>query len=176
MKHLTLIRHAKSNHDNPQLTDFQRPLSPRGLRDAPLIGAHLKATHRFAPDTIITSPALRAATTASIVIRSAGLDPTLLTEEPRIYEAPLRALVKVIQGISDTFLHAACFGHNPGFEMLANWLCGSRVIDSLRTGGVIMLSLDLPTWSAADLKTATLLTYFYPAQIGGGKDAPADAP
>ena len=175
MKYLTIIRHAKSTHDNPLLTDFQRPLSPRGLRDAPLIGHHLKTAHAFAPDALITSPALRAATTAAIVIRSAGLDTAMLTEEPRIYEAPLRGLVSVLHGIPDEIRHAALFGHNPGFEMLANWLCGSRNITALRTGGVIMLHLDIPAWSGADVKSASLHTYFYPAQIGGGKDALSDA-
>jgi phosphohistidine phosphatase len=171
MKRLTLIRHAKSTHDSPLLTDFHRPLSARGLHDAPLIGQHLKTAHAFAPDRLITSPALRAATTASIIAHAAGLDPALLTEEPRIYEAPLRALVEVVRAIPDNIRHAALFGHNPGLELLCNWLCGTRAIDSLRTGGVIMLQLEIGSWPLTDIKTAVLLTCFHPDDIGGGKGA-----
>ena len=171
MKLLTLIRHAKSTHESPLLTDFHRPLSARGLRDAPLIGQHLKVAHAFAPDRLITSPALRAATTASIILRAAGIDPALLTEEPRIYEAPLRALVEVVRGLPDNANHAVLFGHNPGLELLGNWLCGTRAIDSLRTGGVIMLQLDVDSWALANMRTATLLTCFHPDEIGGGKGA-----
>lgn len=41
MKQLTLIRHAKSSWDYPSLTDHDRPLGERGLRDAPRMGQHL---------------------------------------------------------------------------------------------------------------------------------------
>lgn len=175
MKHLTLIRHAKSDHGSRLITDFQRPLSARGLRDAPLIGRHLLTTHAFAPDRVVTSPARRAATTASLVLEAAGLDSSLtLHGEPRIYEAPLPSLIEVVRSLPDASGHSVLFGHNPGLELLANWLCGTAVIDGLRTGGVIMLQLEGDRWSQAGPGTASLLTYFYPAQIGGGKQAHAD--
>jgi phosphohistidine phosphatase len=174
MKLLTLIRHAKSDHGPPLLQDFQRPLSARGLRDAPLIGSHLKTAHAFAPDVVITSPARRAATTASLVLQAAGLEGTPLQEELRIYEAPLHSLVEVVHGLPATARHAVLFGHNPGLELLANWLCGGPVIEGLRTGGVIQLKLDLDHWAGAGPATGTLLAYFYPGQIGGGKQTHAD--
>jgi phosphohistidine phosphatase len=34
MKKLILVRHAKSSWDNPDLTDFERVLNKRGIRDA----------------------------------------------------------------------------------------------------------------------------------------------
>ena len=37
MKHLILIRHAKSSWDNIYLTDFERPLAKRGIKDALLM-------------------------------------------------------------------------------------------------------------------------------------------
>ncbi len=42
MKTPLLLRHAKSDWDNTGLPDFERPLSPRGRRDAPTIGKALK--------------------------------------------------------------------------------------------------------------------------------------
>lgn len=174
MKCLTLIRHAKSGHDAPLLQDIRRPLSARGLRDAPLIGRHLKSTHHFTPDLVITSPALRCVTTATLVLEAAGLEATHLQEEPRIYEAPLRSLVEVVRQLPDTAGHAVLFGHNPGLELLANWLVGTPSIEGLSTGGVILLQVDVGLWSDAGGGSATLLNYFYPGQIGGGKQAHAD--
>ena len=174
MKKLTLIRHAKSSHGDGLLRDFDRPLSARGLRDAPLIGRHLREVHSLTPDAVITSPALRALTTASIVVRELGLTDSDLRHEPRIYEAPVRSLASVVQGIPDNISHAILFGHNPGLEDLSNWLCGRRAVQGLRTGGVVMLELKLDSWQDADLGSAGLLTYFYPALIGGGKDAHGD--
>lgn len=173
MKQLTLIRHAKSSHGAALLRDFDRPLSDRGLRDAPLLGRHLKELG-FAPDALITSPALRAVTTADIIRREAGLTHLPVQEEPRIYEAPVAHLAAVLRDIPDNIGHAVLFGHNPGLENLSNWLSGERVISGLRTGGVVMLELDLAAWSRIQPGCARLLTYFYPALIGGGKDGHAD--
>lgn len=171
MKKLTLIRHAKSSHGDALLQDFDRPLSGRGLFDAPLTGRHLGADPDFQPDLIVSSPALRALTTAEIIQREAGLSALPLQEESRIYEAPLRSLVNVVRGLPPDKTHVVLFGHNPGLEMLANWLCGQRAIDGLRTGGVIQLALQVDLWTLADAACASLISYTWPAQIGGGKDA-----
>ena len=42
MKHLLLIRHAKSKWDNANLADFERPLSETGIRDAKIIEQFLR--------------------------------------------------------------------------------------------------------------------------------------
>ena len=171
MKHLTLIRHAKSSREQSLLRDIERPLSPRGTADAPLIARHLRAMPNFAPDALVTSPAVRARTTARIIQQEAALTHLLLQEEPRIYEAPVNTLATVLRELSDTLQNVLMFGHNPGLENLANWLCGQRAIYGLRTGGVIMLALEVASWTEVRLGCASLITYFYPAQIGGGKDA-----
>ena len=64
-KTLYLIRHAKSSWDDHDLSDFQRTLNNRGLKDAPLIVKFLKGNN-IVPDLIITSPAVRALSTAEI--------------------------------------------------------------------------------------------------------------
>ena len=171
MKKLTLIRHAKSSHSAVLSLDFDRPLSPRGERDAPLIGRRLKQAHDFAPDALLTSPALRALTTARIIRQEAGLMHLPLEEETLIYEAPLRSLISVLRNLPGHCRQPVLFGHNPGLELLADYLCGQSVVHGLRTGGVVMLSLPDQPWSQLEAGSATLLTYFHPAQIGGGKDA-----
>ncbi|WP_146066749.1 SixA phosphatase family protein [Candidatus Venteria ishoeyi] len=41
MKTLILLRHAKSSWDHPGLSDFERPLNARGLKNAPKMGRRL---------------------------------------------------------------------------------------------------------------------------------------
>jgi Histidine phosphatase superfamily (branch 1) len=65
MKVLFLIRHAKSSWDNTALPDKDRPLDDRGKRDAPKMGKRL-AKRDVKPDLILSSPAMRALTTASL--------------------------------------------------------------------------------------------------------------
>ena len=54
---LILIRHAKSDWDDPRLTDHQRALNPRGRRAAPRIGAHNPGTAALARMLAKTPPA-----------------------------------------------------------------------------------------------------------------------
>ena len=66
MLQLTLIRHAKSSWDNSALSDFERPLNKRGIKNAPLMGKIIKK-RGLVFDQIIASPALRAITTARLI-------------------------------------------------------------------------------------------------------------
>ena len=42
MKTLLILRHAKSNWNYPDLSDYDRPLNARGKQDAPRMGEHLR--------------------------------------------------------------------------------------------------------------------------------------
>ncbi|HMV23298.1 MAG TPA: histidine phosphatase family protein, partial [Saprospiraceae bacterium] len=59
MKELIFIRHAKSDWNNPLLSDINRPLGPRGLKDAPIMAARLRSLVP-AVDHIVSSNAVRA--------------------------------------------------------------------------------------------------------------------
>ncbi len=51
MLQLTLIRHAKSSWDDPALSDFDRPLNKRGMKNAPLMGKIIRKRGLvFGPD------------------------------------------------------------------------------------------------------------------------------
>jgi phosphohistidine phosphatase len=55
---LILIRHTKSDWDDPGLDDHDRPLNDRGRLSAPRIGAWL-AEQGFEPDAVLCSTARR---------------------------------------------------------------------------------------------------------------------
>ncbi len=63
---LTLVRHAKSSWNDANLSDFERPLNSRGLKNAPEMGKRL-ADENYLVDSIISSPAVRAITTAEFI-------------------------------------------------------------------------------------------------------------
>ena len=62
-KRLILIRHAKSDWGNPSVRDFDRPLNKRGNANAPEMGQRMVSQNIY-PELIVSSPALRALTTA----------------------------------------------------------------------------------------------------------------
>lgn len=146
MRLLTLIRHAKSDHGDPSVSDFDRPLNPRGLRDAPRMAKHLKARHQFAPDLIVSSPARRAITTARLIADGLDVPIESICLEPSIYEASTATLASVARKLDDRAKHVCLFGHNPGMFAFANWLACNRVLEALPTCGVVMLECGIKSW------------------------------
>ena len=73
MKTLYLLRHAKSSWSEAGLADRERPLSKRGLGDAPRMGQRFagrgESLHR-----VVTSPARRAHHTAELFCGCTGVD------------------------------------------------------------------------------------------------------
>ncbi len=167
MKHLTLIRHAKSSWANASLSDFDRPLNARGLSDAPRMGAALAAMPLPIIDRILSSPALRARTTAQLIAERLGWPKDAITLEPRIYEATPRALLELVRGLDDGDQHVVLFGHNPGFELLASVLDPAFEGDGEKfpTCGVAHLELAVAAWREVGHGCASAARFVYPKQL-----------
>src|SRR5882757_4023814 len=119
---LTLIRHAKSDWDDRSLSDFERPLNARGLRDAPTMARRFVAGLAREPATalrLVSSPARRALTTAQLFADTLGIARRELVLEPRIYEAMPGTLLEIVRGFAETDRHVLMFGHNPGLSDFA---------------------------------------------------------
>ena len=119
-KELLLLRHGKSDW-NTDTTDFYRPLNKRGKRDVQRMGEWLDE-QKLPTDLIISSPAIRALTTAEIVCEVMGLPVHSIQTEKRIYEASLSDLRQILLHIPDSIQRLLLIGHNPGFESLLSYL------------------------------------------------------
>lgn len=163
MKNLVLLRHAKSSWENPGLDDFDRPLAPRGKKDAPKIGRAL-ATASSVPDVVVCSTAKRARQTADLVLEAAGYSGTIRHED-RIYEASVETLLDVIRSIDESAETAMLVGHNPGFEMLASALVGPKShAASIRfpTSTLARIELASGAWSQVGPGAGTLIWQLVP--------------
>ncbi|MFP5505004.1 MAG: SixA phosphatase family protein [Gammaproteobacteria bacterium] len=113
---LLLLRHAKSDWTQNG-SDFDRPLNPRGERDAARIGRWLR--HQAAlPDSLLCSPARRAAQTAHAVCALGGIALDGIRWDERLYLASVGTLCQVIGELPDGCHRALVVGHNPGLEDL----------------------------------------------------------
>ena len=63
---LSLLRHAKSNWDDPTLPDHERPLSPRGIKAATRMSRYL-ADEALIPDLVVCSDAVRTRATLALL-------------------------------------------------------------------------------------------------------------
>jgi phosphohistidine phosphatase len=146
VKTLLLMRHAKSDWDRPDLDDRDRPLAPRGERDAPRMGAAIAALD-MTPDSILSSTATRARDTARLAADAMRYDGTI-REMRAIYAASADVLLAVLRddaGADSVLL----VGHNPGMEELVGLLIGgSARASSVRmpTAAVACLSLAIRDW------------------------------
>jgi len=144
MKHLYLVRHAKSSWDHPGLDDFDRPLNKRGMRDAPRMGKYL-AEQGVLPQIIVSSPARRAHATAISLATAMQVSPSGIVEDERIYAAVTSTLIAIIQQWNDIWERVMMVGHNPGMADIAAILTGKEV-GHVPTCTVMGLGLDVANW------------------------------
>jgi phosphohistidine phosphatase len=143
MKTLLLVRHAKSSRDDPSLADRDRPLAERGRADAPRMGKRLARRH-LNPDLVLSSPALRALTTAQLIADEVGYKRKEIVVDDRLYASSADELLAVVRALDRKIDRAMLCGHNPELTDLAHRL--SREITDLPTCAVAAFHFDTKAW------------------------------
>jgi phosphohistidine phosphatase len=153
MLRLTLIRHANAQWKDSSIDDIERPLNPRGTREAESIGK-LLMEKELVPDVMLVSTARRTRQTAEIVSRVLGLPTRRVQFAEQLYLARPDAILALAQATGGAVRHLAIVGHNPGISELAQSLApdGTQVAE-LSTGSACTLTFAVKSW--AELVTAS---------------------
>ncbi|KUM27044.1 histidine phosphatase [Mesorhizobium loti] len=169
MKHLLVLRHAKSSWDDPKLEDFDRPLAPRGLKTAPLMGREL-SRRGWLPDLALVSPALRTRDTWRLVAQELPKHvPAEFAEE--LYEAaPAAILARVRQAKAKSLI---VIGHNPGLQNFALRLAGAgsdadvfkKIEAKFPTAALVRFTVK-DDWANLDFGDARLTHCVRPKDLG----------
>jgi phosphohistidine phosphatase len=157
MKHLILIRHAETAEKVTGQTDKDRELTTAGMRQAAAVGHYLK-NHSTSVDIIISSAALRAATTAQLIGEQINSNDDLVETNDELYQASVGTLFEIIRS-GDEHHNVAIVGHNPTISYFAEFLTGSA-LDDMRPATVLILKLDVGSWKELQKGSATLLDRF----------------
>ncbi|GEO02581.1 phosphoglycerate mutase [Adhaeribacter aerolatus] len=160
MKTLYLMRHAKSSWDFPELSDHDRPLNNRGRKDAPLMGREL-ASREVTLDLIVSSSAVRALTTATLVAKELEYDTEKIAVEEEIYKASKQELLSIIKNIPNQFDKVLLVGHNYTISELANML-SPEMVPTMPTAAVVCLNFNCGTWAEISRQNAANLFFDYP--------------
>lgn len=163
MKKLYLCRHAKSSWKNVRLSDFDRPLNNRGEKSVIKMGKYLR-NNNTKPDYIVSSPALRAYTTAKGIAEKLNYDLSNIETNERIYGASVFDLIDIIQNFCDDYKEVMLFGHNPTITYTANELANTNIAN-VPTCGVATILFDLDNWSEVNMHNGDLLSFDYPKNI-----------
>lgn len=160
MKKLYLIRHAKASWDNPEQTDFERPLTEQGKIDIGNMAKQLNE-QQLKPDLIISSNAVRALDTAQIMASELQFPPDQIIADEHIYSGGVEDLVTIVKAINAKCNTVFFVGHNPTLTLLAHYLCeGTRVV--ITTCGVLGIGFEMKKWEDAVETEGKFLTYFHP--------------
>ena len=158
-RHITLIRHAKSDWADPTLKDFERPLNGRGLRAARMMALRAKNLG-WKPDLLLCSGAVRTRETALHFLEAFQLPDALLQMVPDLYEARPETLLQAIRNLSDDHVDVLLFAHNPGLEMLASDLADTSL--AFPTCAMARFACASPSWRTCQTAQFRLLHHDFP--------------
>ncbi|MCA9138557.1 MAG: histidine phosphatase family protein [Planctomycetales bacterium] len=130
---LILMRHAKSDHDDPSLSDHDRPLAPRGRRDTPRMADWLADQDRI-PELILCSSSVRTRETVQLLIEQWQQKPQVVCCDDLYLSTP-QTMLDVIGAENRGMKRVMVMAHNPGSSMLASLLANK--------------SLEMPTAAVA---------------------------
>ena len=160
LRRLVVLRHAKSAWPNG-VPDHERPLAPRGRRDAPAAG-HALAEADCLPDLVLCSTAVRARETWELASAQWGTPPPV-RHDPRLYAADVPELLGAVREVSPEVETLLLIGHNPGLEELVLELAGDSLDDALDdvrvkfpTSAIAVLACHGTGWQAIAPGTALL--------------------
>ncbi len=144
MRELGLLRHAKSDWGVEYRQDHDRPLAPRGVRAAQLVGRFLRRVDLI-PRRVFSSSAERAARTARLAAEAGQWECPVETS-PKLYLAEPEALLDYLAEIDNELNRILLVGHNPSWENFLSLLVGGGNF-RLPTAALAWVTVPAPTWS-----------------------------
>ncbi len=152
---LVLMRHAKSDWADEDLSDHDRPLNKRGLRDAPRMARWI-AESGLLPTHILCSSATRTQQTAMLMQSywdNTKLETAHLHVIPELYLAPGDAILEIvcndfansIENSGNQPRTVLVLAHNPGISYAASALLEHAI--GLSTAAMVAFRCDVPRWS-----------------------------
>lgn len=174
MKRLLLMRHGKADWDEENLTDFDRPLNPRGRIAARDIAEWLTAND-MVPDSVLVSAAKRTLQTWEIVSETlpAGIGADIITD---LYLASPGTLLAHIERVAPETGTALVIGHNPGMETLCRLMSGAgsskAPLNNLQRGfptaGLAVIELNGEAWRTMSAEGGKLKNFIRPRELDEG--------
>lgn len=166
MKYLSILRHAKAQNLEESSSDFERSLTPRGVKDAHHIGEILVGLEPSI-DWIVSSPAQRTRETAAAVVDVLSFKRGVVWQDD-IYEGNADGLLKVLAQVPPEMGHVLLVGHNPGMEELLSGLAAgspSRLGVSMLPAGLAHLTLEIFGWNKIRWGCGTLHALVHPKRV-----------
>ena len=178
MLRLSLLRHAKSSWDEPDLGDHERQLTKRGTKAACRIARYI-ADNDLRPDLILCSDAIRTLATLTLLRPALGQPAPRTVITAGLYLANPSQIMSVMsletgKAPPGSAPHVMVIGHNPGLHALALSLSrggSKRDLSELAmkypTAALAHFILDIDDWSDLETATGALDRFITPRSLSG---------
>lgn len=160
MKHIYIIRHAKSSWANLGQIDHDRPLNERGIRDSITMAEKLSNLQNT-PTIIISSTANRALATARTFQEKLKISESNFYTTKELYHADIPEIMECINEQDDQTDSIAIFCHNPGITYFANLICDAD-LENVATSGIVYVTASVSSWQKVESENITFKSYLYP--------------
>ncbi len=176
-RRLVLLRHAKSAWPD-DVPDRDRPLAPRGRRDAPAAGRWLRKAG-FVPELVLCSTARRARETWELAEQKLGAHPPTSFEQ-RVYGAGSTQLLDLARQAPANVGTLLIVGHDPAMRELTLELASAEA-DGAEAEAIGRVQAKYPTaaiavlaftagWPGLGPGQARLAAFATPGDFHAGRD------
>lgn len=159
-KTLFLLCHARALDKGVGQRDIERELDSIGLQNSTRMGMNF-SNKSIQFDMIMSSPAVRAEQTASLIAEQIKYETARIHKNEEIFEASVRTLLQVVNRFKDEWNTVLLVGHNPSITYLAEYLTGAE-IGNMTTCGVCRIEFTTEHWKEVSEGTGGLINYEYP--------------
>ena len=166
MKRLILMRHAKSDWSQGGLSDYERPLSKRGVKDASNMGKWM-ARNVELPEIILCSAAHRTQQTMQLLLlalEASDINTRSIVQQllESMYLASSSTLKQLVHAHLNRYESLMLVAHNPGIEDLLEYYCPHAPLTQnnklMTTGNMAVIEFD-------DLLNASLIAFQRPREL-----------
>jgi phosphohistidine phosphatase len=166
VKTVLVFRHGKSEWNSGHELDHERPLAPRGVEAAKVMGRFLARVDQL-PDRVFTSPAVRARDTVKLAVE-AGKWPCKVEVNERLYDAAPADLLEVVRGSPVEAERVLLAGHEPTCSAFVGGLTGGAAV-KFPTAAVARIDLDVGSWTDVAFGNGVLV-WLVPPRLVGARD------
>ncbi len=167
MKTVHLLRHAKSDRDNPRIRDHDRPLAKRGIKAGKLVSGLIVRTG-VKVDRVYSSTSRRTRETYELV--APALSGAIVSFREDLYLADANQLLRFIHDLPAVADAIMLIGHNPGFHELGVALAapeatsqdGDRLREKFPTAALCSLEFAVKSWRDVKAGKGRLVHFIRP--------------
>jgi phosphohistidine phosphatase len=160
MKHIYLIRHAKSSWGEEGISDFDRPLNRRGKKDLPFMAERLKSFD-IKPDLILSSPAKRAQKTAKLIAETISYNENDIVYEESLYDSSYTTYRYLLDSLDDKYNTIFIVAHNPTLTEVGERLTGA-ILTNIPTCSIVCIEFDANSFKDIKEESGKILFFDYP--------------